>query len=48
MPIPRKRSNETWKQYINRLTKHYIEEGYEPSQAYAIAHSVADKMKRKK
>lgn len=47
MPIPRKRTNETWKEYIYRLTEHYIKEGYKPKQAYAIAHSVA-RRKRKK
>lgn len=47
MPVPRKRKNETWKEYIYRLTEHYIEEGYKPKQAYAIAHSVARRKKKK-
>lgn len=48
MPRPRKKRDESWKSYINRLTKHYIEEGYPPKQAYAIANSIVNKMRNRK
>jgi len=46
MPKPRKQSDETWPQYRNRLVKHYIDEGYPPHQAVAIAYRVVEKMKK--
>lgn len=46
MPIPRKRKNESWREYQRRITKHYIKEGYPPGQSYKIAESVVDRKKR--
>lgn len=46
MPRPQKRKKETWQDYISRLIKHYIEEGYPRNQAIAIAYKVADQVKR--
>ena len=43
MPIPRKRKGEKKTKYIQRLIRHYIEEGYPQKQAIAIAINVANK-----
>ena len=43
MPIPRKRKGEKKTEYIQRLIRHYIEEGYPQKQAIAIAINVANK-----
>ncbi|MEM5877490.1 MAG: hypothetical protein QXF12_01295 [Candidatus Aenigmatarchaeota archaeon] len=48
MPRPRKSEKETWKEYLRRLTQHYIKEGYMPNQAYAIANYMVKKMKNRK
>ncbi len=46
MPTPRKRKDETWREYRNRLIKHYIEYGYPTHQAIAIAYRVAEKKQK--
>jgi len=43
MPIPRKKKYERKKHYIQRLIRHYIDEGYPQKQAVAIAINVAEK-----
>jgi len=48
LPKPRKRKGETWSQYRNRLVRHYIDEGYPPKQAVAIAYSQTRKMQKEK
>jgi len=48
MPKPRKKKDETWSQYRNRLVRHYIDEGYPPRQAVAIAYSQVRKQQAQK
>jgi len=47
MPAPKKRKDETWDEYRNRLIKFYIAEGYPQKQAVAIAYNQVRKMKNK-
>jgi hypothetical protein len=48
MPRPRRKKGETEAQYRQRLVRHYIDEGYPPKQAVAIAYSVMERQKEKK
>ncbi len=48
MPRPRRRKGESEAQYRQRLVRHYIDEGYPPKQAVAIAYSVIERQKKKK
>jgi hypothetical protein len=44
MPRPKRKKGESEAQYRQKLVRHYIDEGYPPKQAVAIAYSLMERL----